>query len=397
MNPSSTAENSRRTALPQPLLFALIIGFCLRIIFAVCTPVSGESEAGRLSTYNDEPAHVNYILHIQQSGALPVYEGSISEGGVMNTHYENYQPPLYYLAVAGITGLLGIRDLNGVTRTARFLNVLLFAALLWIYKCIINSVKLNHTAALPGWLFLLLGGVFVRFSSTATNDVLFWLIAGGIVCIMLRMLRQSSRAADLILLTALLILGLYTKLSILLLLPLPLLAVSKSNHLQRVAGIFVSYSIIFLFTIPLWRRNIVDFGSLLPLEAGFGPSEFSFPAVSFLQYSLRSFIFPWSEFWRGWTGLLFILIPLAFFAVFIIRERTWRPVLENSIFLFTLSAALLAFLWLNCRYDQAEGRYLYLAWPVLCFLLSGTSVKQYKLWGLAGGMLVPYLLPLLYI
>ena len=60
-----------------------------------------------------------------------------------------------------------------------------------------------------------------------------------------------------------------------------------------------------------------------------------------------------------------------------------------------LAIAVASFLWLNLRYDQAEGRYLFSAWPALCVLLGGTPGTDRRLWILVLVLLLPFGLMLL--
>jgi hypothetical protein len=191
-------------------------------------------------------------------------------------------------------------------------------------------------------------------------------------------------------------LGLYTKLTALLLLPLPLFALWRSWRSPRVV-IFLAaaYILIFTATLPVWLRNVHEFGALLPLAAGFGVPAWHIPGAASAAFAVRSLIFPWWEFWRGALGLLFMTPALLFFTHSAFRRDGARLCLQSSVLAGALAIAVASFIWLNLRYDQAEARYLFSAWPALCVVFSGDGGTVRRLWLLVMVLILPFTLMLL--
>ncbi|MBU1935838.1 hypothetical protein KKG05_00435, partial [bacterium] len=128
--------------------------------------------------------------------------------------------------------------------------------------------------------------------------------------------------------------------------------------------------------------------------AGFGTPDIE-PAslISVFAYALRSFIFPWQEFWGGpLVGILILVIAIACAILIILSLSEFRALKLISSYFLLLFASIFGFIWLNMHYFQAEGRYLLIAWPAWIMLLAiggRTRRTQGILFVL---MLLPYLL-----
>jgi 4-amino-4-deoxy-L-arabinose transferase-like glycosyltransferase len=378
-----------------PLLAAVIIGWTLRLFFALETPVGSDSVSGKLSSYNDEIAHIHYTEFVLDYSKLPAQVEAITDSNALSRgHFEYYQPPLYYIFHAGVQSLFGKITPVAVQLSGRLLNIFLGFALLFAFYFIAREISLSSVEAAAGLIFLSLSGVLIRFQSINSNDVLFWLFSAGIFWSAARLVNHGSRWSvwlSFILFSAL---ALYTKLSALILLPLPLLLVFMRRGPRIMLYWILSILGIALLTLPVWLRNVSDFGSILPLEAGFGAAEWRVPDLNALTFAIRSLVFPWSEFWRGITGSVFIVIPLALF-IFVKAAHQSRTNESDSVIHFGLLLTLLAFLWLNTRCDQAESRYLFAAWPSLTLLVSRSIGSALGLWILIAALLMPFLLFLL--
>lgn len=70
----------------------------------------------------DERQHANYIQHLLDGKGFPVFRPGGPDNG---EHYEDHQPPLYYLSAAGFSKLVGVSDVNqpGASRL-RWLNAI---------------------------------------------------------------------------------------------------------------------------------------------------------------------------------------------------------------------------------------------------------------------------------
>lgn len=379
-----------------PLGIALASGIILRIYFALATPIASEATPGHLSSYNDELAHGNYALHLLETGRLPQNVESIeAEGALSRGNFENYQPPLYYLLVAGLSASLGKSLLSDVILVGRFLNVVLFFGILVLFILIAKELALPSISISLGVMFLSLSGVMVRFTSTATNEALFWLFGGIMLWTALKMWHSGIWLTSATVFFASSVAALYTKLTAVLLLPLLALALLKQRKARTIFLVGMASVLIVIVTLPLWFRNLHEFGSIFPLAAGFGSPQNAAPGVGFLTYALRSFVFPWQEFWRGWMGLA-LMLP---FFLYLFVSAAGKRVITTLVREPVLSAALLltcvAFLWLNVRYHQAEARYLFAAWPVLALLFIGMADRLRAPLLLFMTLLLPYALFLL--
>lgn len=365
----------------MPVLIALICGVALRFFFVFSTPIGGSSVPGKLSSYNDELAHANYVLYLLEHYALPTQIEAIQQDGALQRAvYENYQPPLYYMMTAVLAGVFDSKSLNHIVILGRLLNLLLLVGIVLVYVRLCSYLPIAPLAIGAGLIFISLGGVWVRFGSSLGNDPLFWLFGGIVVLFLLRMNRDKSDRKTIILVVLTIALTLYIKLTGLLLLPL-LFAYERKQRLEMremLIRVFILSAVIVL-TLPIWLRNVQYFGGILPLSAGFGVPHWHWPGVDVLTYGVRSFVLPWSEFWKGVVGLLLILPPLVYFIIGIARKSSVEHI-KIPMLLMLLMVVLLGYLWLNCRYDQAEGRYLYAAWPVIALLISSPITNRAKQW-----------------
>ena len=381
-----------KSNLVLPVLLSLLAGIFLRLVFSFATPIGGPSIAKQLSSYNDEIAHSNYVLTFIETGHLPKNIEPIDNNGALERgQYENYQPPLYYCTLASIGKVFNLQTLDQITLLGRLFGLVVFAGLIYIYRLFMSFFREDNAIFLTGLILLSLSGVLVRFTSTVGNDPLFWFFAGGMILASLHIWRDELSFKWLALFTVFTILGIYTKLTSVILLPLLLIAVSKGKHRNKWSWSSLAYIVIFVSTLPIWYRNITQFGALLPLSTGFGNPEFRIPGFYLLFFAFRSIIFPWSEFWHGFTGLIVLIVPALTLLYFSLKAKNTRY-LKNPILISAGLLAFLSFLWLNLQYDQAEGRYLLSAWPLGCLIFSFVPSKPMLLWILLISLLFPYLL-----
>jgi hypothetical protein len=191
------------------------------------------------------------------------------------------------------------------------------------------------------------------------------------------------------------IVGLYTKLTTLIFLPLPFLALSHRGPRRWIAQCAAVTLLVLAASIPVWWRNVHSFGSLLPLDAGFGAAQWRLPSLMSAGYALRSFFFPWPELWRGAAGLALMAPLMLVTCGAILSPARWRSLRRAPVLLAALLLAFIAYLGLNLRYDQAEARYLFAAWPALAVLLSVPLRTEIARWLLLLACLLPYALMLL--
>ncbi|MBI5059220.1 hypothetical protein HZB60_05480 [candidate division KSB1 bacterium] len=373
--------------LPLPALLALVLGGALRIFFVYATPVGTESRPHALSSYNDEIAHVNYVRHLQATGTLPGQVEAIdAPGALAHGQFENYQPPLYYALTAAVGALCGISAPAPLTILGRWLSLLFGLALFFIWFAIARELALSHRAAAWGAIFLALSGPLVRFSTTAGNESLAWLTCGWLILHAIRRAHRPMLANEIARLALILALGFWSKLSIIVLLPLLLVGPLRRRSARELGLVGLAVAFALLLTYQLWARNLRDFGELIPLTSGFGISAWSMPGPDSVIFALRSFVNPWWEFWHGWSDLCFIG-PLLLLMLWRLRDLLARL---PGVLTLSLLLSFLAFLFLNFQYRQAEARYLFIAWPVFCAGLAADSKQSISAWILLAALLLPY-------
>jgi hypothetical protein len=375
-----------------PLIVALVIGALLRIAFIMATPLSGPSVAGHLSAFNDEAAHANFAWYILQTHSLPGYSEPITAPGALERgEFEFYQSPLYYLGLAGLGALFQAQTISDLVMMGRMANALLAILLFVMLTGIARLLEAERRQIEPALIFVALSGVFVRFTATAGNDPLFWLVAAALTAVTLRMRRDGVRVRCLFVFTAVLALGLYVKLTALALAPLVLFGFPRLS-LRAIGSALAVWTAAAFMTLPLWLHNLGTFGSLLPLAAGFGTPIWRVPGPMSLLYAVRSFIFPWSEFWRGGLGAL-LMAPFAILYIFALLRGGAARLVRQPVLMGALALVAASFLYLNLRYDQAEARYLFAAWPALALPLAGGVFATFRArWGLLAALLCPFLL-----
>ena len=376
---------------------AVVIGIALRVLFLFLTPFDSGQEArdAKLLPYNDERAHYNYIIHIIDTGELPSSSSSIKEGlGNTQASFESYQPPLYYLIAAPAVALWQNIDPNTSYLAGRFLSLLFGILLLPLVFLIALELGLSRVIAGSALIVMSFLGSLVRYSVLTSNDSLCWFFAGLIIYFWLRADTESSSKRYLLLWTLALAGGLYVKFSILLLAPLPLILSLLKKQWQKSIVWFGLIVVAAILSAPVWLRNIQIFGSILPLSAGFGsPDAESASLLAVLSYALRSFIFPWQEFWGGpLGGILILFIAITCVILISLSLSEFRVIKALPNYFLLLFVSIVGFAWLNMHYFQAEGRYLLIAWPAWILLLAiggRTRRTQSILFVL---LLVPYLL-----
>ncbi|MCB1059566.1 MAG: hypothetical protein KDB65_05005 [Calditrichaeota bacterium] len=370
---------------------ALLIGLVLRVAFLIETPFNQPEQPGRLSAYNDEAAHVGFTKHILETGSLPRHAAAITSvtHGELPT-FENYQSPLYYIIHASICKALEISESKTVALVGRALS-LLFMLLLFLVGIKITSVLgrgLDVRTTSLFAVFLALSGVFVRFSTQAGNELLAWLAIGWMTWAYLEHERYTS-ARNLAWLMIAFILGLYIKLSVLLVFPLIVLAIRRCRATSTSRSL-IGAAYLVIGVTPLALYNYFTFGSVIPLAAGFGESSFRIPGFESLFYAARSAVFPWSELWQHWKGLLLFTPALA--VVVGVVSGIFASVRDSKWALPIFSVVLAGYVWLNFRYNQAEARYLFAAWPAFLIGIEHSFVRRMSPWLLAAVLLIPYTL-----
>lgn len=374
------------------LLFAIVFGLLIRIYLILFAPIEGSFTPGVLSAYGDELAHVEYTRHIIETGALPSKIVPITKASLHDQpSFENYQSPLYYIIHGTICRGLSVTSVYAVAMTGRLLSFACMLLVIIVGLKILDALgkSISIVTRINAILFLVLSGVFIRFSTLAGNEMLAWLMSGCVILAFLKY-RQFRSTRYLNLLAFTFVVGLYSKLTVLVLSPLILaLLIQSFRSGKRRESIIAAMFLVFM-TAPLFIYNTYTFGSPVPLSSGFGEPTIRVPNFDSLLYAVRSSVFPWSELWRNWIGLMAMLpaVLLVFMVSLLVfrqsNEQKWTKILGIS--------GIAAYVLLNVQYDQAEARYAFISWPAIVAGFQGLPKFAASPWLIAISLILPHIL-----
>jgi 4-amino-4-deoxy-L-arabinose transferase-like glycosyltransferase len=369
----------------------------------------------------DEPAHFNYVQYLAGQHRFPIlkpgdypaaYLEEIKaaqfspEMSIEPIRYEFHQPPLYYLLVLPVYQLFG-----GALLPLRLVSLGLGGALLLVAYWTVQALAPGQPIlALGTTAFIAFLPMHVAMTAAANNDTLAELLLATILLLSIRYLRASTQLSgeastdsarnDIQLLVLLGIttgLGLVTKSSVYIALPLvlatilarqfwldgPTAALAKG---LRDAALYLLPAL--ALALPWWLRNVALYGGLDFLGLGrhdqvvagqLRTAEFIAAngmaqlVRDFSQTSFRSF---WGQF--GWMGVLLderlyqavaVLTALALLGFVLWFTRAWQRRRQapdwqwaaGGLLALTLLLTLATYFWYNTNFLQHQGRYLFRA------------------------------------
>jgi len=399
-------ETAMSQVLPQRLarwlLPAIVLIYVvLATLYAVYTPAWQAP---------DEPAHYNYIRYLAEQHRFPIlkpgdYPGAYLEEikaahfppemSIEPIRYEFHQPPFYYLLAVPIYDLLG-----GALLPLRLFSVALGALLLIVVDWTVQALA-------PSKPFLALGvTAFVAFlpmhlamSAAVNNDNLAELLLTLALLLSIRYLKAGpGQGLRLLVLLAIVTgLGLVTKSSLYILLPLVLAAIA-ARHLWlaysstwlsqglKEAGLYLLLSA--GLAVPWWLRNMALYGGLDFLGLGRHDqvvagqlrtaelaAQVGLPKL-LSSFTLTTFDSFWGQF--GWMGVLLdqrlyqalavvSVLAAAGFGLYVARLWRQRQRLPRwqwaAVGLLALWALMTvaSYIWYNLQFVQHQGRYLFRA------------------------------------
>jgi 4-amino-4-deoxy-L-arabinose transferase-like glycosyltransferase len=258
-----------------PLNIILIIIFSgyllIGVLYAVYTPAWQAP---------DEPAHYNYVRYLAEEGSFPVlrlgdyphaYLEQIKaarfppEMPIEPIRYEFWQPPLYYLLATPIYRLF-----DGALVPLRLLSVVLGAGVVAMAYAIALAIRPGDTTlALAVAAFVAFVPMHLTMMASVNNDALAELLLAIVVLFLIRLTREprykepaSPRLAHLIIIGFLLGLGLVTKATVYVGIPLALIALLATERrpvpfAQRALALLLPA---LALAIPWYIRNIAVYG-----------------------------------------------------------------------------------------------------------------------------------------
>jgi 4-amino-4-deoxy-L-arabinose transferase-like glycosyltransferase len=384
----------------------LIRGSVLGLVVAVYA-VLGVGYATRTPIWQnpDEPAHFNYIAQVAETATLPelragdwdrellsrLQNGQLKPtDSIASIRYEGWQPPLYYLVSAPVF-LVGPAD-----NDARVLRLRLFGVVLGALTLLVGYRVARHV--LPESLALavpaVMAGVpmFTAVAASVSADPLANLMAAGLLLLLLRVSVSPLRTG------VLLGLGFLTKLALSIFSVLALVVVVRRSVrdglVMSVAGALVA--------LPWLVHQVTTYGWTDPLattrHSAVVADQPRFEGAS-AEYLLQFLTVTFHSFWAqfGWMAipapdrLYWIWGVLTLLGVVgLVWQREWLHQPAWRMLVWTVVAALLAYVAYNLAFKQFQGRYLFTALvPICCLLVAGWSawlparLRAAGAWGVA--------------
>lgn len=378
----------------------------------------------------DEPSHYRYAEYLAMHGALPPeappQRGKYWEDGYVTSLYEWYQLPLYYALIApqiafvnqirpgtipeafppvdpGFPekvdslflpppdGPLGIPVASPGLRLARYSSVVLgLGTLLAVYRVAMLASGGDTRVALTATGFMAFIPQYTFISGYVTNDNLAILLSALCLLAFLNLLRQSNqRAMGWVVATGVLLaFALYTKLSLLFVLPMGvfclLLRWTRHRSIRQwlvestvLVGMAVLPFLLGIFVLPGMREQVVYASTSLQAKPEFLSLEH---LTGLWPQTYTSF---WG--WFGWMNVgtprwiahtmnLLTLVGLVASLVLLVRgkQQTQSPTLRQSLVLLWTTCGLVAigFIRFNLSVRQPQGRLLFAALPALVILVA---------------------------
>jgi 4-amino-4-deoxy-L-arabinose transferase-like glycosyltransferase len=340
----------------------------------------------------DESAHLPYVAYVADHGALPIFRAGVGS-------YEYHQAPLYY-AAAVPAYLIG----RAIAPGHEYLAVRLFGILLGL-GVICFSYLLGQVFCLgKAWLTVGVAGfvaflpMHVALSASVTNDIGTEVpFAAGLWQMSVAM-RDGWSWRRVIVVGVLSGLAVLMKSSGLALLPVAWLAVllsGRESGARRTAVRIAGLTIAMLAVSGWWFvRNWILYGDPLAWGAFMetfkgAPTRHSAPWQSLSTFNYVLVVLGWTfaSFWGvfgTWKPAAFmptwgVYMPLAVITAAglaglwleLVDGRAWDRWRKRAAVVLTVAFVLVlaSFIRFNLSFFQAQGRYLFLALPVIAIAL----------------------------
>lgn len=364
----------------------------------------------------DEPSHYLYVEHLATFGKLPPMappqRGRFYEHGYLLSHYESYQPPLYYALIAAPVAAVNAvypsaapqrfppvnPDFPNATRvfspalpqepgprTARTLSVVLGAlTLLVTYRLALEVAPGNQTAALVATAFMAFIPQFTFLTGYVTNDNLADLLAP--LCLLAyaqALARRDALSLRRVLSTGLLVaLALLTKLTLLFLLPLGWLILAW--RAWRLRSIGQGLRDLALFTAAALCLQLAGLALMPGMRAQLAAQMKAMtPNPAYLSLEYVSNLWPltntsfWGRFgWMNvvtpqWTTTVLDVLAVAGLAGSLDLLRAGRSSRRALLLLWAACVlVLIGFIRFNLTVHQPQGRLLFPALGAFAVLVA---------------------------
>ena len=399
------------------LILALLVALYLVVgsLYARYTP---------LWQVPDEPAHVNYALHVARTGTLPVlrpgdYDAAYLERikaahfppgmSVASIRYESHQPPLYYVAAALLLRAFAAPTLSATDTAAlapavytmRFFSLVLGAALLLVtYALMRRLFPAQPVLALAAVAFVAFIPQHVAMMAGANNDALAELVLALVLWHLMGDL-EGRRAGwrPIIERGGLLGLVLLTKTTIY----LPALLAWGTFHVWTSGGALLRAGrrwfregvMALAIASPFYIRNLLVYGwpDVLGLRRHAQVVVGQMTTAEFIAregwgaFWRRAVVWTFRSFWGqfGWMGVLMdarVYRALAYLSVVLgvalvvglrhCRARSATRRAASTILLAAAGGTVISYVGYNISFLQHQGRYLFtMLVPLAVFVSAG--------------------------
>ena len=372
----------------------------------------------------DEPAHVNYALHVARTGTLPVlqpgdYDAEYLERikaarfppemSVASIRYESHQPPLYYLLAALVLRLVAPISLAETSPPAiahavyaiRFLSLLLSVGMLYAAHALMRRLFPTHPSlALAAVGFIAFIPQHVAMMAGANNDALAELVLALVLWRLVHDLQKDEQGwRSSIWRGGLLGLVLLTKTTVY----LPALLAWVTFHVGTTRGsafragkrLLGEGIVALILALPFYVRNLLVYGwpDILGLRRH---AEVVVGQLTTAEFIARE---GWTAFWQraitwtfrsfwgqfGWMGVLMdarVYRALAYFSLVLAvallvgvwhyRASSGAKRVAGNILLAAAAGTVVSYIGYNLSFLQHQGRYLFtMLVPLAAFLAPG--------------------------
>ncbi|MFA6421347.1 MAG: hypothetical protein WCW45_03930, partial [Patescibacteria group bacterium] len=285
------------------------------------------------------------------------------------TGWETHQPPLYYVLGAGLMGVF--HDF----KAAQYMNTFILWLLIGMVGLGLKVVFKNTSQILLGMFAVAALPMLNIFPPMVTNELLntFWIVSAVVALLyLLRSKENKHIVLSLIWITVSLILGFWTKISIITAIPTLMAGLAivylknkpKRNQLIALSAVFVMITVV--ASLPVFRSgskseapsNIAS--SVKKINVTARPVDFYFrldwiPKMDMYTTQYYSLLGgAWNSFWTDGHNAVtpfvsfhkkslilwllgFILLPISMYGLMRLRKRDWSA----AVVMYTLSASML--------------------------------------------------------
>jgi hypothetical protein len=377
--PSPVAQPKNGGLMLMILISIVFVGFAAAYNYMtpLTTPTWLHQRDGGAAN-PDEPAHLLYVSTVA-SGHLPVFSPS-------NADYEAAQPPLYY-AIAAVVYKLSPDNAVVRAHNVRWVATAFGLAFVWItFYSVRLKLEDERIATMAAMLVALLP-MQLSLSASVGNDSATNLVFGLFLYQSFVALRSSERLNyNFVLVGVLLALGLWTKSSTLILLPVLAIGLiaawvnKKLTGADSARGFVISMVITAALFSPWMIRNQHLYGDVFARRVvfqqlasrNFAPSSL-IAAEGWIWYLTTFITWTFESFWGVFDSMTLFLAPQVYmvlatasaaalisgFLLLIKRKMASGLRAKFGVWAGLVVLTAVAYLQYNVHFFQLQGRYLF--------------------------------------